>query len=398
MGVLRTLRVGIAAMVVAFGLVGYIAFPAPANAAGKGTLKIGMVCACSGPEASSIGITAQVFQAWGKYVNRLGGINGQKVQITVRDDSDNPTSSVTDAEQLISQDHVRVLVDNTNVDTGWAKYAQRHKVPVIGIITSSSEMYTNPDFFPEGQTQQSVNTAEAYAAKKVGGTKLALMYCAEAAVCAEGVAPLKTAAASLNVPLVYSTAITFDAPNYTAQCLAAKQAGADVLWIAQSVNATLAAGNSCATQGYTPLELDDDGGITAAVLGAPAFNNHIISVQPDVPFSVTSTRGMKNMYTQLRKLDPNALAPANLGAEVQQTWATGALIQRAAQLGGSASSADFFKGLYKMHNDTLGGMTPPLTYARGKAHPINCWFYLRVQNGKFTTPYGLHAVCHPPIS
>ena len=394
---LRTLRLGVAAFVVVIGLVGFAALPSPAGAASKGTLKIGLLCACSGPEASSIGITAPVFQAWGKYVNSIGGINGQKVQITVLDDSDNPTTSVTDAEKLISQDHVTVLVDNTNVDTGWGAYARQHKVPVVGIITSSSEMYTNPDFFPEGQTQQSVNTAEAYAAKKVGGTKLALMYCAEAAVCAEGVAPLKTAAASLGVPLVYDTSITYDAPNYTAQCLAAKQAGADVLWIAQAVSATLAAGNSCAQQGYTPLELDDDGGITAAVLNAPAFNNHIISVQPDVPFSVKSTPGMKNMYIQLQKFYPTALAPANLGAEVQQSWATGALIQKAAKLGGSATSADIIKGLYKLHNDTLNGLTTPLTYAKGKPHPINCWFYLRVQNGKFTTPYGLKAVCHPPI-
>ena len=199
-------------------------------------------------------------------MNSIGGIDGQQVEIIVRDDSDNPITSVNDAEELISQDHVKVLVDNTNVDTGWGKYAQQHKVPVVGVITSSSEMYTNPDFFPEGQTQESVNTAEAYAAKKVGGTKLALMYCAEAAVCAEGVAPLKVAAQSLGIPLVYDTSITYDAPNYTAPCLAAKQAGADVLWIAQAVAATLSAGNSCAQQGYTPLELDDDGGITAAVL------------------------------------------------------------------------------------------------------------------------------------
>jgi branched-chain amino acid transport system substrate-binding protein len=224
------------------------------------------------------------------------------------------------------------------------------------------------------------------------------MYCAEAAVCAEGVAPLKAVSSALNIPLVYDTSITFDAPNYTAQCLAAKQAGADVLWIAQSVTATLAAGNSCTQQGYTPLELDHDDGITAAVLNAPAFNNHMISVQPDIPFSVKSTPGMKNMYAQLKKFDPRALTPANIGAEVQQTWATGALIQKAASLGGSTTSADFINGLYKLHNDTFSGLTTLLTYARGKAHPIDCWFYLRVQNGKFTTPYGLKAVCHAPIS
>ncbi len=325
-------------------------------------------------------------------------MEGKQVNVIVKDDGDNTGTSLAEVEGFISNDHVVAISDNTNVDESWASYAKDHGVPVIGQITSSSEMYSNPDFFPEGQTQPSVNTAEAYAAKKMGGTKLALLYCAEAAVCAQGVAPLRTAAQKLGLQFVYNTAITYDAPNYTAQCLAAKAAGANVLWIAQSVSATLNAGTNCYTQGYTPIELDDDGGITFGVLKNPAFNNHMISVQPDTPFSVTSTPGMKDMYAALKKYDPSALTPTNLGEEIEQAWAAGALLQAAAKGGGGTTSADLINGLYSLHGTTLGGLTPPLTYHRGQGHPINCWFYLRVQNEKFTTPYGLNAVCHPPLA
>ncbi len=379
-------------------MIGFSAMPSQASGSSGGTINIGFVCACTGPEASSIGPSAAAYQAWASYVNAHGGVEGKQVHVIVRDDGDNTGTSLADVEGLVSSDHVVAIADNTNVDGAWASYVQSHGVPVIGPVTSSSLMYTNPDFFPEGQTQPSVNTAEAYAAKKMGGKKLALLYCAEAAVCAQGVAPLRTDAQKLGLQFVYNTAITFDAPNYTAQCLAARAAGADVLWIAQSVNATLTAGSNCAAQGYTPIELDDDAGITYAVLNNPAFNNHVISVQPDMPFSVTSTPGMKQMYAAMKKYDPSALNPANLGDEIQQAWASGALFQAAAKGGGGTTSADLINGLYSLHGATLGGLTPPLTYHRGQGHPINCWFYLRVQNGKFTTPYGLTPVCHQPLA
>ncbi len=395
--ILRRARLGVSALLFGITISGAIAVPVSAGAASKGPLNIGFVCSCSGAYASSLAVSSGVFGAWEKYVNAHGGINGQKVNVINMDDALNPVTSIADAKKLISQDDVHVLIDNSDVDTGWASYAQSHNVPVVGMVTSSTPMYTNPDFFPEGETQDSVNTAEVYAAKKMGGSKLAFLYCAEAAVCAEGVPPLKAAGAKLGVPLVYDTAITYDAPNYTAQCLAAKQAGADVIWIAQGEAATLAAGDSCQKQGYTPIELDNSSGITAAALSAPAFNNHLISVQPDLPFSVTSIPAAKTMYAALKKYDPSSLNGTNINSDVQQAWTTGVMIQTAAQMGGATTSAGIKDGLYKFNSETLGGLTPPLTFAKGQGHKVDCWFYLRVQGGKFTTPYGLKSTCHTPV-
>lgn len=395
---LRKARLGVSVLMFGATLVAAIAVPVSAGAASKSVFKVGFICDCSGAYASSIAVSAGVIQAWGDYENAHGGIDGHKVQVIVKDSALNPATAISEAHQLISEDHVNVLSDYSNVDSGWADFAKSNGVPVVGDWGSTVTTYSNSDFYPIGETQDSVNTAEAYAAKKMGGTKLALLYCAEAAVCALGVKPLKIAADKLGVPLVYDTAITYDAPNYTAPCLAAKAAGADVIWIAQGVGATLAAGNSCYKQGYTPIELDDSGGITDAVLNAPAFNNHIISVQPDLPFSIDSTPATKTEYAALKKYDPFALKPANINDAVTQTWTSGLAIQTAAQMGGGTTSADIKKGLYKFHGETLGGFAPPLTYHKGKANAVDCWFYLRVQGGKFTTPYGLKPVCHPDIN
>jgi branched-chain amino acid transport system substrate-binding protein len=60
------------------------------------------------------------------------------------------------------------------------------------------------------------------------------------------------------------------------------------------------------------------------------------------------------------------------------------------------TSADIKKGLYSFHNETLGGMAPPLNYKKGQANPVDCWYWIRIQQRKFTTPYGVKPVCVTP--
>jgi len=50
-------------------------------------------------------------------------------------------------------------------------------------------------------------------------------------------------------------------------------------------------------------------------------------------------------------------------------------------------------GLYALRGSTLGGITPPLTFHRGKPTTIACWFYMSVKDHKFTMPYGQRPTC-----
>jgi hypothetical protein len=40
-------------------------------------------------------------------------------------------------------------------------------------------------------------------------------------------------------------------------------------------------------------------------------------------------------------------------------------------------------------NETLGGFSPPLTFAAGKPHAVDCWYTGRVLTGKATQVGGL---------
>ena len=126
------------------------AFGQPAGASGsKAPLIIGDLCSCTGPEASTISQTTNVVQAWASSVNAKGGIDGHKVQIIVKDDGYNPTTSLADAQAFVQQNHVIAIFDNSDEDGVWATYIKSQHVPVIG-ATEANTGYQNPDFFPPG--------------------------------------------------------------------------------------------------------------------------------------------------------------------------------------------------------------------------------------------------------
>jgi hypothetical protein len=100
----------------------------------------------------------------------------------------------------------------------------------------------------------------------------------------------------------------------------------------------------------------------------------------------------------LKKYEPSVVSSPNYGEAVTNSWVSGLLIQAVAKAAGvtaatTVSSKTLTRGLYALHGATLDGMAPPLTFHSGKANSVNCFFYMRVKNGSFTTPYGNKASC-----
>jgi hypothetical protein len=47
-----------------------------------------------------------------------------------------------------------------------------------------------------------------------------------------------------------------------------------------------------------------------------------------------------------------------------------------------------------VHDDSLGGLAPPLTFAKDKPAPAAlCAFVMKVENGVMKSPYGLKTIC-----
>lgn len=366
----------------------------PAGAAQGPPINLGLICSCTGAEASTIAQTAPVLQAWTKWVNAHGGVEGHQINLIVKDDALNPTTSLSEVQTMVNSDHIVALFDNTDVDFAWASFVAAHHVPVLGAVLTELG-YSNDDFFPAATTYNHDADVSVFTMKKAGITKVAEPYCAEAVNCLQAVNAALPALNKAHIQLVYKAAISSVAPNYTAPCIAAEQAGANGLAVAEASSIVAKFAEDCATQNYTPVEISGDGSVAKAWLTIPAMNNNV-DFEEDYPWFVHDSV-TKDFYTALAKYAPGETSDPNFSGIAIIEWTSGVEFQEAAALGGFGAhptSAAILDGLHKFHDQTLGGLAPPITFTAGKTADNDCTFLMAIKHGKFVTPYGLKAFCN----
>ena len=96
-------------------------------------------------------------------------------------------------------------------------------------------------------------------------------------ICAQSVQQGEQIASHYGIKYVYTAGIGFAAPNYTAQCLAAKQSGATAMTVGDASSMVEHVVQDCATQNYTPRQLSSDGTVADRLAKIPAFNGNIDS-------------------------------------------------------------------------------------------------------------------------
>jgi branched-chain amino acid transport system substrate-binding protein len=367
------------------------------SAAGGGAVKVGVICDCSGALASDIADGAKIYQAWADSVNAAGGINGHQVQVILDDDDSNPGTSLNDVQTLVRSDHIAALVDLSNLDETWASFVKSQGVPVIGANVSTTPMYTNSDFYPEGMTEDALFAGIIDAAKRGGATNLGLLYCAEAVQCQEAVAPLKAATQKQGLPLAYNGEISATAPSYTAQCVAAQQGHVTALFIADIEAVAAKVATDCSQQGYHPLYVIDGLDLSPTFATTPGLKDNLAGPSDDLPLYASSP-AITAMNAALDKYYPGLRKDPYYDEAVTNAWTSGLLLEAAAKAGGlgangSPTSAELVKGLTALKGNTLDGTAPPLTFTAGQPHTVDCWYNYALKNGKFTLPDGTSTTC-----
>ena len=343
--------------------------------------------------------TIPPFQAWAKWQNANGGINGHPIQVLVQREPSNPGIALTDVKNMVSQGIVALVSDDTSDETAWASYVTKAGIPTFEATSGSINLATSPVLFSTQISLLSTPAAIVAAAKKAGSNSMAVFYCAEIPECAQAVPALAGAGKTIGVNVPFSTSILGSAPNYTAQCVTAKSHNATSLEIADASQIITRVAANCAQQGYTPHEITDGLNIQRSFAGAPGMNG-LISFEPTMPFFQTSFPGIKTMTDAFNKYDPGLTKMDGYGDLATNQWTTGLLIAAGAKAGGVGTThpitpAALLQGFYTLHTTTLGGMVPPETFTPGKAQQNKCWFWAAVKNNKFTMPYGRTIACAP---
>jgi branched-chain amino acid transport system substrate-binding protein len=348
------------------------------------TIALGNVGTYSGVIGAVFAGAQQTIGVWQSYVNAHGGLNGHPVHVYIEDDGSDPSTSVSDVEQEVTQDHVIAFVGNLMPLTVQASvpYLQQQNIPVIGGDASSAEWWQSPMLFPaaSGIQNEAIFTVKAATAK--GSTKMAILYCVEDPTCTNGYNSLSASGAPQadGATTVYASSFSITQPDFTAQCLDAKQAGATFIYFAGDGDSLLRMSNNCSAQGYNPLFVGDSIAITAN-LATDSHLNGLLAGQTNFPWTDSYTPAQAAYQQAVKSYAPSLAGSATSAAE----WAAGMLAVAAAKdLTATPTSAQFLQGLWGIKNNNLGGLSPPLTFTQNApATPSDCYFLMSLQNGQF---------------
>jgi branched-chain amino acid transport system substrate-binding protein len=334
--------------------------------------------------------------AWKKYVTCNGGISGHPVSTIYFNDQSNPAVSVQDAKTLVS-DHVIAIMDNSTLDADWAKIVDAAHIPVLSMMASIADLAytTDPNFYADQNL--GIPTGQwgiAKAASLSGAHKLGLLYCTEVTTCAQLpklVAPL---AKETGMSLIYSAAFSQSQPNYTAQCLAARAKGVQVLAPIGTPQEMRQVYIDCAQQGYYPGAVFVGQGLGADVASYEKQIPVIYGALGTIPWFVHNTAtkpfyAAMNSYISSSGFKRTGNTPSGLLGD----WVGLQMFAAAAaHVGAHPTTADITKGLLSFRGNTIGSLTSPLTFAKGHLRG-NCEFLFEIKHGTYELPDGLTPVC-----
>jgi branched-chain amino acid transport system substrate-binding protein len=146
------------------------------------TVTVGGHFPLTGPAAPGYSEIPQAIDAYFKYVNANGGINGRKLKFISRDDGYNPTNTVKVTKQLVLQDKVFATVGGlgTPTHTKVVDFLNSSRVPDL-FVSSGCRCWDQPDEHPYTFGWQPDYVVEGkilgdYIKKNLAGKKVAYFY------------------------------------------------------------------------------------------------------------------------------------------------------------------------------------------------------------------------------
>lgn len=225
-----------------------------------------------------------------------------------------------------------------------------------------------------------------------GQTKVAVIGCQEVQACRDQYDSAEKLMGHYGIEVVYKAQVSLVQPDFTAECVGAQRAGAEVITIGLPANAIRSIGRACARQGYHPVLGLTAGAVTGDMAadpnlqGARAYSSTASWASSDTPSRAQFQEAMKTYAPRTQPGGGSILA-----------WVSAKVFELAAKdLPANPTSKDIVAGLVKIHGDVLPDLTGPLLYNAGKpATRVSCQFATVIQDKKWVPAKGGQRVCVP---
>jgi branched-chain amino acid transport system substrate-binding protein len=338
---------------------------------------------------------------WAQAVNAQGGVVCHRIELYSVDDGTDPARTSAAVGQLVNDKHVVALVAAFSPISAAAlkQSAEQYRIPVVGGDGAALQWNQSPYLFPQGASLITRIYMAIHQPVEAGLKRMGLLYCVENTTCTtlDKLVEKDGLGKQAGTDIVYSAPVSLAQPDYTAQCQNAKNAGADVLGVAMDGSAISRLIRSCGAIGYRPAIATDSLLISAGQAADPGLRrNGVYSTNIDAPWMLSDTPGQRAYQSAMHTYAPQfALDGASILA-----WTSGKLFEAAlAHIPHAGAeiptSATVESGLGRIHNETLDGLTPPLTFLAGKPAPqTRCLYYTRLDQRGWTAPRKSTPVCY----
>ena len=368
--------------------------PAPASGP-KSEIVLGEIGTFSGVIGEIFKELPLAARAWVADVNARGGLNGHPVRLVAGDDGGDPAKALALARRMVEQDKAIAFYAQAGTGTMQAvlPYLEEKKIPSIGGCNCAGAVAHSPMGFEVGPgAYYGLAWSHVGPAVAAGVKKAAFLYCSESPSC-DIRKPVNDFASKSGMDIVYTAQVTLTQPDYTAEILAARNAGAEAIIALLDSASIVRAERSAHRQNWKPIFSTQWSGHEQRLIDAGGADVEGVHIGAAIPN--WDSPKLSDFRAALRRYVPGA-HPSSFGG---MQWAAGKLLELLAKdFPDQPTSADILKGLLGLHGETLGGLTAPLAYGGGPGGGnlrTACTVMVKVENAKFVPLNGDNFNCAP---
>jgi ABC-type branched-subunit amino acid transport system substrate-binding protein len=361
------------------------------------TVKIGLLsdqtgAAASGNKSSLDGVKAGVVYA---------ARQGYKIQFVVGDTATNPTTALSVAQKMVTQDHVAAVIGVSAIVFAAAPYLTAHQIPVVGAAADGPEWQTAKNMFAVSgaSNQTKVSTTAGAFFKSQGVTSVGALGYGISPLSAEATKGAAESAKHAGLKVGYLNAnFPFGSTDVGAVALGMKKGGVDGLTTLTDPNTAFS----------LVTALDQSGVKLKATLLATGYGGDLLQAGPG---ALRAAQGiffdnnfeLMEMQTAATKQFASDLKSA--GITVAPGYGTyngytsvGLLVRALKAAGASASSASILKALSGIHDwdglGLFGGRTVDVSdRASAPAGVGGCLWVAKLEGSVFKTVPGADPIC-----
>lgn len=359
---------------------------------------VGQVGTFSGVAGPITAAARAMVAAWAADLNTRGGLACHPVRVFAEDDGGDPQKAAAAVHELVDRHHVVALVANMVPFSvsGFRSAVEAVRVPAIGGESGTSDFFDSPWFFPAGSSAADQALGMVRNGVQAGHPKLGILYCVESSGCTQIFHALHDSAPAVTgAQVVDASPVSLVQTDYTAQCLNARKAGADQLALAMDGASMIRVARSCAAVGYRPLLSAVATQLSAAQSTDATLRRFgLATATPTAPWLLSDSAALAAYNRVLARYAPGVTPDA----DSMNAWAAVQLLEAAvAPTDVPLTAASVVAGLGRIRQDTLGGLTGPLTFHAGQAHATSsgCVFFETLGPQGWAAPRGRAPVCLP---